>query len=184
MLDILFWAFLTTTKNQPRGINMGNSLVKGQITLALETLNKISTIVSEFLDETTVSKLKAEKEEAKEGYYGGLLISLRRINVFCDEGKNSCEIILNGNTFRKTAAEKTLHWIYYNCVEEFFNPRIENWYEDSRAAYTGKNAIKFTYAVPQALKDMVANIEGPYQTLREELEYYETDYQTKVIQTK
>lgn len=163
---------------------MGNSLVRGQITLAYETLNKISNTVSDFLNETTISTLKAEKEEEKEGYYADLLVSLRRINVFCDEGKNSCEVILNGNTFRKAAAEKTLFWIYHNCIEEFFNPRIENWYEDSRAAYTGKNAIKFAYQVPDSLKTMVATIEGPFQNIREELEYYETDYQTKVTQTK
>lgn len=163
---------------------MGDSLVKGQITLTHEKLSKISNAVSEFLNETTVSNMIAEKAEEKVGYYGDLLVSLRRINVFCDEGKNSCEVILNGNTFRKAAAEKTLFWIYHNCVEEFFNPRIENWYEDSRAAYTGKNAIKFAYEVPQSLKEMMASIEGPYQTIREELEYYETDYQTKVIQTK
>ncbi|RXJ03860.1 DUF3907 family protein [Anaerobacillus alkaliphilus] len=163
---------------------MGDSLVKGQITLAYETLSKISKTVSDFLNETTVTNLKAEKDENKEGYYADLLVSLRRINVFCDEGKNSCEVILSGNTFRKAAAEKTLFWIYHNCVEEFFNPRIENWYEDSRAAYTGKNAIKFANEVPESLKQMVASIEGPFQTIREELEYYETDYQTKVIQTK
>lgn len=163
---------------------MGDSLVKGQITLAYETLTKISNTVSEFLNETTVTNLKAEQAEEKEGYYSDLLVSLRRINVFCDEGKSSCEVILNGNTFRRAAAEKTLFWIYHNCVEEFFNPRIENWYEDSRAAYTGKNAIKFAYNVPMSLKEMVASIEGPFQTIREELEYYETDYQTKVIQSK
>ncbi len=163
---------------------MGNSLIKGQITLANEMLTKISNIVSDYLDEVTISNLKAEKQEEKEGYYRDVLASLRRVNVFCDEGKSSCEIILNGNTFRKIAAEKTLFWIYHNCVEEFFNPRIENWYEDSRAAYTGKNAIMFAYPVPQSLKEMVANIEGPFQMIREELEYYETDYQTKVIQTK
>lgn len=167
-----------------RRIIMGDSLVKGQITLTLEQLSKISNIVSEFLNEATVTNLKAEKVEERAGYYGDLLVSLRRINVFCDEGKNSCEVILNGNTFRKAAAEKTLFWIYHNCVEEFFNPRIENWYEDSRAAYTGKNAIKFAYDVPQSLRNLVASIEGPFQTVREELEYYETDYQTKVIQTK
>lgn len=163
---------------------MGNSLVKGQITLAYETLNKISAIVSDFLNETTITSLKNELPEERERYYSELLSSLRRIIVFCDEGKESCEVILNGNTFRKVAAEKTLFWIYHNCIEEFFNPRIENWYEDSRSAYTGKNAIKFAYSVPQSLKEMVALIEGPFQTIREELEYYETDYQTKVIQTK
>lgn len=163
---------------------MGSNLVQGQITLAYETLGKISKTVSEFLDETTISSLKKEQAEEKEGYYAELLVSIRRINVFCDEGKNSCEVILNGNTFRKAAAEKTLFWIFHNCIEEFFNPRIENWYEDSRAAYTGKNAIKFSYPVPESLKNMMTSIEGPFQTIREELEYYETDYQTKVIQTK
>ncbi len=163
---------------------MSDSLIKGQITLAFETLTNISNIVSKFLNDSTVANLKAEKPEEKEGYYVELFASLRRINVFCDEGKTSCEIILNGNSFRKAAAEKTLFWIYHNCVEEFFNPRFENWYEDSRAAYTGKNAIKFVQEVPQSLKDMIASIEGPFQTIREELEYYETDYQTKVIHTK
>lgn len=163
---------------------MGNSLVKGQITLAHETLNKINAIVSQYLNETTVSSLKSEKEEANAGYYEAILASLRRISVYCDEGKDSCEVILNGKTFRKAAAEKTLFWIFHNCIEEFFNPRIENWYEDSRSAYTGRNAIKFPYEVPQSLTDVVASIEGPFQSIREELEYYETDYQTKVIQTK
>ncbi len=163
---------------------MGNSLVKGQITLANEMLAKISATVSEYLNEVTISNLNAEKQEPKEGYYRELLASLRRVNVFCDEGKSSCEIILNSNTFRKVAAEKTLFWIYHNCVEEFFNPRIENWYEDSRAAYTGRNAIKFAYPVPTSLKEMVSSIEGPFQLIREELEYYETDYRTKMIQTK
>lgn len=163
---------------------MSNSLVKSQITLANDLLAKISHTISDFLNETTVSKLKAEKSEEKEGYYRELLASLRRVTVFCDEGKSSCEVILNSQTFRKAAAEKILYWIYHNCVEEFFNPRVENWFEDSRAAYTGKNAIKFTHPVPDSLKEIIASIEGPFQTIREELEYYETDYQTKVVQTK
>ncbi|UTW69788.1 DUF3907 family protein [Anaerobacillus sp. HL2] len=61
---------------------MGSNLVQGQITLAYETLGKISKIVSEFLDETTITSLKNEQaEEEKEGFYADLLVSIRRINV-------------------------------------------------------------------------------------------------------
>ncbi|UTW69787.1 DUF3907 family protein [Anaerobacillus sp. HL2] len=105
--------------------------------------------------------------------------------MFCDEGKNSCEVILNGNTFSEGCSRKNFILDFPQiCIRRVFNPRIENWYEDSRAAILGKNAIKFSYPVPESLKVMMKSIEGPFQTIREELEYYETDYQTKVIQTK
>ncbi|MGO4888271.1 DUF3907 family protein [Anaerobacillus sp. MEB173] len=164
---------------------MGNNLVKGQITLVDENLTNICQTLENYLNETTLSGLikEAEGEDQRE-YFTSLLSSIRRVFVFCDEGREACEVILKGQTFRKVAAEKTLYWVYHHCIEEFFNPRIDNWYENSRAAYTGKNSIKFAQKVPSSLETMMAKIEGPFQTMREELEYYETDYQTKTIQTK
>jgi hypothetical protein len=163
---------------------VGNSLIKSQLTLANETLASICGEISIYLNEMTLSKMQEEVEGSDKDYYGSILSSLRRVLVFCEEGKDSSGVILGGTTFRKGAAEKTMYWIYHHCVEEFFNPKMDNWYEDSRSAYTGKNAIKFSKEVPQSLKDLMTSIEGPFQTIREELEYYEMDYQTKIIQTK
>ncbi|MDV2887772.1 DUF3907 family protein, partial [Alkalihalophilus pseudofirmus] len=58
------------------------------------------------------------------------------------------------------------------------------WFENSRSAYTGKNAIKFYREVPETIKQLVKSLEGEFQQIREELEYYETDYRTKMMQTK
>lgn len=163
---------------------MGNDLVKQQLTFTLEKLDKVSEELRTFLNTTTLSSLvsDAEAEGKNEGDFKDILDQFRRILVFFDEGRESCSLILRSETFRKGAAEKTLYWIFHQCVEEFFHPRLDVWYEDSRAAYTGKNAIRFRAEVSQPLKDLVKVIEGPLQEIREELEYYETDYRTKVRQ--
>lgn len=163
---------------------MGNDLVNSQLSLVEETLTTICNHLETFLNETTLSNLLEESDKKNKEYFASILSSLRRVHVFCEEGRDNSEVILKGQTFRKVAAEKTLYWVYHNCIEEFFNPRVDNWFEYSRAAYTGKNAIKFTHEVPDSLKNLMATIEGPFQTIREELEYYETDYKTKTVQTK
>ncbi|WP_096201034.1 DUF3907 family protein [Bacillus sp. FJAT-45350] len=163
---------------------MGNSLVENQLSQTYDTLETICDKVSTYLDNVTITVMLNEVEDSDKEYFKSLLSSLRRVLVFSEEGKQACEVILNGKTFRKPAAEKTLYWVYHNCVEEFFNPRIDNWYEDSRSAYTGKNAIKFSKSVPESLQTVISHIEGPFQTIREELEYYETDFKTKMMQSK
>jgi len=67
---------------------------------------------------------------------------------------------------------------------EFFSPKNDAWYEDSRSAYTGRNSIKFYKEVPESLRQLVKGLEGEFQRIREDLEFYETDYRTKIIQSK
>ena len=163
---------------------MGNTLVESQLSLANKTLGEICEKISHYLDEVTLNNMLEEEVNGDKEYYKSVLSTLRRVLVFCEEGKETSGVILKGKTFRKSAAEKTMYWIYHHCVEEFFNPRMDNWYEDSRSAYTGKNAIKFSKDVPNSLKELIRSVEGLFQLIREELEYYETDYRTKMIQKK
>lgn len=163
---------------------MGNSLVESQLKIANDTLTEICGRVSCYLNEVTITNMLEEETQGDREYFKSLLSTLRRVLVFCEEGMETSGVILQGKTFRKSAAEKTMYWIYHNCVEEFFNPRLDNWYEDSRSAYTGKNAIKFSKEVPTSLKELIQSVEGLFQLIREELEYYETDYRTKMTQTK
>ncbi|MDQ0257701.1 hypothetical protein J2S74_005163 [Evansella vedderi] len=161
---------------------MGNDLVQQQLAFTLEKLEKVSEQLRTFLNSTTLESLKKGGEDNSEEDYRDILDQFRRILVYFDEGRESGYLILRSETFRKGAAEKTLYWIFHQCVEEFFQPRLDVWYEDSRAAYTGKNAIRFRVTVPEQLKELVKAIEGPLQEVREELEYYETDYRTKMRQ--
>ncbi len=52
--------------------------------------------------------------------------------------------------FHEARAEKTLYKVYHQCVEEFFMPKKDTWYENSRAAYTGQSAIEFYQQVPDS----------------------------------
>jgi hypothetical protein len=109
---------------------------------------------------------------------------LRKLLVYCEEGLDACSVILQSEPFQKATAEKTLYRIFHQCIEEFFSPKNDAWFEDSRSAYTGRNSIKFYKAVPESVQELVKGLEGEFQRVREELEYYETDYRTKMIQSK
>ncbi|WML47654.1 DUF3907 family protein [Neobacillus sp. PS3-34] len=162
---------------------MGNTLVESQLQDVKNFLGQTITHLEEFLNETTLSHLAKGYEEDEE-YYKRILSNLRKLLVYSEETSESCTIILNSEPFQKAAAEKTLYRIFHQCIEEFFSPKNDAWYEDSRSAYTGKNSIKFYKPVPELLGKLLKGLEGEFQRLREELEFYETDYRTKMIQSK
>jgi hypothetical protein len=162
---------------------MGNSLVKTQLNDVKSFLGKSISTLEDFLNETTLSQLNLENEEDRT--YNKLIYSnLRKLVVYSEEGLDACSVIMQGNPFQKAAAEKTLYKIYHQCIEEFFSPKNDAWFEDSRSAYTGKNSIKFYRNVSEDIVQLVKSLEGEFQRIREELEYYETDYRTKMIQSK
>lgn len=162
---------------------MGNTIVRTQIEEVREFLGESVKKLETFLNHTTLSNLQQE-QQADDEYYKSILSSLRKLTVYCEEGLDACKIILQAEAFSKPAAEKTLYRIYYQCIEEFFSPKSDVWYEDSRSAYTGKNAIKFRQQVAQELSSLLLGLESSFQRIREELEYYETDYRTKMLQSR
>jgi hypothetical protein len=162
---------------------VGNTIVRTQIEEVREFLGESVKKLENFLNHTTLSKLQQE-QPADEENYKSVLSSLRKLTVYCEEGLEACKIILQAEAFSKPAAEKTLYRIYYQCIEEFFSPKSDAWYEDSRSAYTGKNAIKFRQPVSPELSSLLLGLESSFQRIREELEYYETDYRTKMLQSR
>ncbi|WLR49631.1 DUF3907 family protein [Bacillus tianshenii] len=163
---------------------MSNTIVHSQITQTRDFLNDVSGKVGGFLNDITLQQLVADNQDGNEEYFARLLGNMRRLYVFCEEGLDACNVVLKGEKFRKGAAEKALYWVYHQCIQEFYSPRNDSWYEDSRSAYTGKNAIKFAEPAPTAIKELIASLEQSFQEMREELEYYETDYKTKMLQSK
>lgn len=153
----------------------------------LEEVKKFLTLtvgeLETFLNHSTLPALLTEKQ-GDEDYYKTILSNLRKLLVFCEEGLDACSVILQSDLFQKGAAEKTLYRIYHQCIEEFFSPKNDAWFEDSRSAYTGKNSIKLQKEVPDSITALLRGLEGEFQRVREELEYYETDYRTKMIQSK
>lgn len=161
---------------------MGNDLVRQQLQVTMGNMKDVSKEIRTFLNEIRLEDLVKANPTTSTQDFELILDQFRRLLVFFEEGRESGNLLLRSENFRKGAAEKTLYWIFHQCIEEFFQPHYDVWYEDSRAAYTGKNAIRFRNEVPEKVKQIVQNIEGPLQTVREELEYYETDYRTKIKQ--
>ncbi|MBT2656449.1 YpuI family protein [Bacillus sp. ISL-18] len=162
---------------------MGNTLVKTQLNDVKEFLTKSISTLEEFLNETTISQLNVENEEDRV-YVKLILANMRKLVVYSEEGLEACSVLLQSEPFQKAAAEKTLYKIYHQCIEEFFSPKNDAWYENSRSAYTGRNSIKFYRNVSEKISALIKSLESDFQRIREELEYYETDYRTKMIQSK
>ena len=163
--------------------SLGNTLVQTQIIEVKNFLTHVVVKFENFLNEMTISKLVEEKAGDPD-YYRMLISNLRKLLVYCEEGSEACQVIVKNEPFAKATAEKTLYRIYHQCIEEFFAPKSDAWFEDSRSAYTGKNSIKFRQETPDSIKSLFGNLESQFQKIREELEYYETDYRTKMIQSK
>jgi hypothetical protein len=163
---------------------MANAIVFQQTKQVEAFLQKTVQTLSDYLNETTLSKLLEEQGDGDKAYYQLLLSNLRRLVVYCEEGLEACRIVLSEEPFRKTAAEKTLYRVYHLCIAEYFAPKSDAWYEDSRSAYTGRNSLKFRQTPPPSFKKLLLSLESEFQTIREELEFYETDYRTKTIQSK
>lgn len=162
---------------------MGNTLVKSQLKEVKDFLTNTIKTIENFLNETTLSQLNHSKE-GDLSYYKTVLSSMRKLLVFSEESLDACKVILQCEPFQKAAAEKTLYRIYHQCIVEFFSPKNDAWFEDSRSAYTGRNSIKFYKDVPESLHQLVKGLEGEFQRIREDLEFYETDYRTKITQSK
>ncbi|MFD1018543.1 DUF3907 family protein [Thalassobacillus hwangdonensis] len=160
---------------------MSNQLVRAQMEEVSDFLENVDGKISDYLNHHHIDGLMNEGGSREKEYYQELMRSLRRLGVFCDEAKDTVRVLLQSEIFRKSAAERTLYGIYHQCIAEFFSPKGDTWYEDSRAAYTGKNAIKFHHEPPESVKMLMTRLEHPFQQIREELDYYETDYQTKIV---
>lgn len=160
---------------------MSNKMVEHQLKIVGHQLGIVGLECNLFLNKHSLPSFQHEISTVNTAYMESILSSLRRISVYSEDAREVCEKILSGG-FHKATAEETLHKIYHRCIAEFFSPKNDAWYENSRAAYTGNQAITFYKEVPQSIQSLFTNLEKVFQQMREELEYYETDYTTKKMQ--
>lgn len=159
---------------------MAHMNVKAQIDQTGVFLTKVAFQVNDFLNEATLSSLKRLNPEA-EAYYCDILSTLRKLAVYSEDAAAVCEKIGQQHTFPQQAAEQTLYRIYHQCIEEFFTPKKDTWYEDSRSAYTGKSSIVFYHEVSADVKQLFSLLEKDFLKMREELEYITSQQQMKTV---
>lgn len=146
-------------------------------------LIQASDKITVFLDEyntKTVLEDNGNILNSKE-YIQQVFKQLRRMEVLFDEALSRLSFLLNMDELSQIQAEKTLFRVYQQCIMEFYSPRNDVWYEESRAVYSNQMSIRFHKTPPLELKKMFYELEPEFQNLREMLDYYDTKHQTGSI---
>lgn len=149
-----------------------------QLEKTKETLTMIVSKFEAYLNETTLSLLMNEMKGDQE-YYRQILSSIRKLLVYCSDGIEGCNILLKSEQLSRKHGAKMLNRIYHKCIEEFYSPASEVWYEDSRAAYTGEYTIKWRDHAPESVRNMIDDVEKDFQIIRTELENYSSTEEEK-----
>lgn len=80
---------------------MSNSMVENQTQQVSVFLQEVITLMTDYVNYHTLPSLLEESPEGNRDYYEGLLSSLRRLLVFCEEGLDACLVLLSSQPFRK-----------------------------------------------------------------------------------
>ncbi|NOU95443.1 DUF3907 family protein [Paenibacillus sp. LMG 31456] len=142
-------------------------------------LNEAIVKMEKFLNEHSLLQLNTEVDAAMEDFYKGYLSDTRHLLVFSEVAYEKLGVSLRRPTFNVEYAEKVLYEVYHSCVNNFFYPKNECYSEDGRYAYTGQDAIRFRKKPVREARDLTIELSKIFETLREELAYYETDYITQ-----
>lgn len=154
-------------------------MVQSQLNEVKSVMNDTVELLSTYLNRYSINDMLKEEGSKSEGYYKSLLKALRRLEVFCDEAHDAVHMILKSKVIQQGVAEKTLYGIYHQCIMEFYAPKEDVWFENSRAAYTGKSSITYHHPPPVSFQILIRSLEKGFQQLRVELAYYENEYPKK-----
>lgn len=146
------------------------------------TRTKLSEAIAKmeaFLNDRSLQQLNTDNDEAMDEFYKGYLSDTRHLLVFSEVSYEKLGVALRRPNFNVEYAEKVLYEVYHNCVNKFFYPKNECYSEDGRYAYTGQDAIRFRKKPSREVRDLTIELSKIFETLRDELAYYETDYITQ-----
>ncbi|OXM86090.1 YpuI family protein [Paenibacillus rigui] len=146
------------------------------------TKSKLSEAIAKmekFLNEHSLQQLNTEVDASMEEFYKGYLSDTRHLLVFCEVAYEKLGVSLRRPSFNVEYAEKVLYEVYHSCINNFFYPKNECYSEDGRYAYTGQDAIRFRKKPARDVRDLTIELSKIFESLREELSYYETDYITQ-----
>ncbi|MEK3723728.1 MULTISPECIES: DUF3907 family protein [unclassified Paenibacillus] len=142
-------------------------------------LNEATAKIEKFLNDHSLQELNKEQEPEMDEFYKGFLSDTRHLLVFSEVAYEKLGMSLRRPSFNVEYAEKVLYEVYHSSVNSFFYPKHECYSEDGRYAYTGQDAIRFRKKPIREVRDLTIELSKIFETLREDLTYYETDYITQ-----
>jgi hypothetical protein len=150
--------------------------------LCESTKYKLSEAIAKmenFLNDHSLQGLNSELDPEMDEFYKGYLSDTRHLLVFSEVAYEKLGVSLRRPSFNVEYAEKVLYEVYHSSVNSFFYPKNECYSEDGRYAYTGQDAIRFRKKPAREVRDLTIELSKIFETLREDLTYYETDYITQ-----
>ncbi|MGM0751318.1 MAG: DUF3907 family protein [Bacillota bacterium] len=162
---------------------MNDFMVKTQVLDIQSFLENTIIQFESYINTVTIQGLLEEKYGDK-AYYEGLLSNLRRLLVYCEEGLDACGMIVQNEPFQKGAAERILYKIYHKCIEEYYSPRYNLWFEDRRISYPEGSCIRFRQEPPGCFASLLKSVEGEFHSMREELIEFEIEYRNQRLKSK
>ncbi|MFD2640307.1 DUF3907 family protein [Piscibacillus salipiscarius] len=142
-----------------------------------ESINEHLTFIEyelhEFLDFTSIDKLLDSEKSLNIEYLQSIFKEFRYLAIFCGEGRQAITKLLKTNSIEQEYFDRVYKGIYYKCIIEYFSPRDEIWFEDSRASYRNKCSIDFQEHPGRLIVETIKKIEPSFLQLREHLDYLE-----------
>ena len=144
-------------------------------------LKRVSMEVERYLNQVTLSSLVSASGDPEEfeSYYRNYLSDLRHLLVYCENAYERLGVSLRRARFNEEFAEEVLYQVYHTCINNFYYPKGEVYDEDGRYSYTGQDAIIFRKQVTPELQQLTLSLSRVFEQMRDDLQYYETDYITK-----
>ncbi len=149
---------------------MTTTLLRAETEKAAVFLENIVKKLTDYVNSTTIDSLRQEGV-FDHSYLLGLLKATRRLLVFCEEGLDACKNILQTASCEEEFMKQVLDKIYFQCIERFFHPKNDVWYENSRSSYSDEHCIVFRKTVPPTYSSFIYSIELEFQLIREQMEH-------------
>ncbi|KKI93105.1 hypothetical protein WQ54_06260 [Bacillus sp. SA1-12] len=144
--------------------------IKSELKHVITFLENVVGKMTNYLNEITLSSLEAEIEGDID-YFKELLKTVRKLVVFCEEALEACLMAIRNQSLKEVSTKQLLYKVYHQCIERYFQPKNDVWFEDSRSSYTGTNTIIFRKTPPPSLAGIIISLENDFLAIREELDF-------------
>ncbi|MBR7553294.1 DUF3907 family protein [Allobacillus sp. GCM10007491] len=145
---------------------------RSQAQKVFEELGRIESILEDFHNRHSANHLANSNKDLSEEYIQRVIKQFRLLEAYSTEGKRAIYPFTNGKTIDAKNIDRILRGINLKCVNSFFSPTVDLWFEDSRASYQNKDAIDFIENPGEEITQLTRELEPIFLDLRNQLEYF------------
>ena len=144
---------------------------KSQAQKVFDELGRIENILEDFHNHHSAEHLVNGNKELRKEYIQQVIKQFRLLEAYSTQGKRAIYPFANGKNINAKNIDRILRGISVKCVDSFFSPNVDLWFEDSRASYQNKNAIDFIENPGEEINELTRKLEPIFLDLRNQLEY-------------